>query len=185
MITTFSDHLLTIAEHAGATHIRVVDPAQLRVEEHVRLACAANACGKYGRCWTCPPAVGELATLGARMQRFATGVLVQNIYELEDSWDFEGMQAGAKAHNDMIRGIARQLQETYGDGKVLPLGCGGCGYCERCSHPEASCRFPEHALASIEGYGVDVKRLVEGCGLKYINGVNTVSYVGVVLYQEV
>lgn len=179
---TMPESLLALAEAAGATHVRVIDPACMQVHADVRQACAVNACGKYGRCWTCPPAVGELDALGARLRSYHIGLLIQNIYHLEDSWDFEGMQEGAHAHNMMMRALARHLHDA-GVTAVLPLGCGGCGYCERCTHPDAPCRAPEHALASIEGYGVDVKQLVEAYGMHYINGVNTVSYVGAVLVR--
>jgi predicted metal-binding protein len=175
--TTF----LQYAVDAGATHALILETAALRAEESVREACLANACGKSGRNWTCPPRVGELAELDARLRAYPHGVLIQNIYPLEDSWDFEGMADAAHAHNVIIRTVSAQIAATGAE--VLPLACGGCDYCEKCSCPDAPCRFPEHALASVEGYGLDVRALVEDRGLHYINGVNTVSYVGMVLYR--
>jgi len=180
-MTALASQFLQYAEAAGATHALLVETAGLRAEEAVREACLANACGKSGRNWTCPPRVGELPELDARLHAYPHGILIQNIYPLEDSWDFEGMAEAAHAHNRMIRTLGAHFAAA--GVAVLPLACGGCDYCEKCPCPDDPCRFPEHALASVEGYGLDVRALVEDRGLHYINGVNTVSYVGMILYR--
>lgn len=168
---------------AGATHACTINRMQLKTFDYVRASCAANACGKYGRCWTCPPDLGEQEALTAELQSFPGGVVIQNVSKLEDSWDFEGMTEAARAHNQMMRSLARQLAAEYPERRFLALGCGGCGYCETCTCPDEPCRAPDQALASVEGYGLDVKLLVESCGLSYINGQNTVSFVGAVLVE--
>lgn len=171
-----------LALDAGATHAFVVETAPLQAEEPVRASCAMNACGRYGRNWGCPPACGTLEECGARLHAYPQGVLIQNISALEDSWDFEGMEAAAKAHSGMVRTLTAQIAEQFSGAEILSLSVGGCEICEKCSYPDP-CRFPGQSMSSVEGYGLDVKRLVESCGLNYINGVNTVSYVGLICYQ--
>ena len=171
------------AQAAGATHARSIGREQLKTFDYVRASCAANSCGKYGRCWTCPPELGEQEALTAELQSFPGGVVVQNVTRLEDSWDFEGMMAAARAHNQMMRDLGRRLAAEHPGRRFLALGCGGCGYCETCTCPDQPCRAPDQALASVEGYGLDVKLLIESCGLSYINGQNTVSFVGAVLAE--
>jgi predicted metal-binding protein len=177
------EQIIALAGDAGATHSRIVVTDRVKIHQSVRDSCAANYCGKYGSCWTCPPRVGELAELEARIRSFPQGLLIQNVAALEDSWDFDGMTRAAHDHNDMIRSLGQRLTETFEGIEVLPLGAGGCGYCEKCSCPDSPCVAPDQALGSIEGYGTDVKALVESCGLRYINGQNTVSYVGVVFFR--
>ena len=46
------------------------------------------------------------------------------------------------------------------------------------------CRFPEKALPSLEAYGVDVYNTTKDTDLKYINGQNTVTFFGMVLFRE-
>ena len=41
--------------------------------------------------------------------------------------------------------------------------------------------FPDKAIASVESYGINVNSLLLNCGLEYNNGINTVSYVGIVM----
>ena len=184
----FAQELMTVAHKvlastAGATHAAIVEAGGLAVHEWVRENCLTNSCGKSGRNWTCPPHTGELDALGARLRTYTRGVLVQNISPLEDSWDFEGMTKAANDHNLMVRAIAKEIESRYLDLEVLPLGCGGCDFCEQCACPDAPCRFPHEAMASVEAQGLDINALVESVGLSYINGADTVSYVGMVMVR--
>jgi predicted metal-binding protein len=181
-MTEIIDQIARWALEGGATHARpVTDRAYLIAQEAVREACLQNACGHSGRCWTCPPHVGEFEELAARLLAYPGVLLVQSITVIEDSWDFEAMTAAAQAHNTLMRELGHRAAEQFPACAVLALGCGGCGFCATCSCPDEPCRFPEEALASVEAYGLDVKALVESVGLNYINGKNTVSFVGAVL----
>ena len=69
------------------------------------------------------------------------------------------------------------------EGEFLHLSCGGCHLCERCAkRDDQPCRHPNKALSSMEGYGFDVYRTTSSTALKYINGANTVTYFGIVLF---
>ncbi|HEY3397159.1 MAG TPA: DUF2284 domain-containing protein [Armatimonadota bacterium] len=183
-MTDFLTQIEAWAQELGATHARTVnDRSYLEVKQEVRDACLANACGRSGRCWTCPPYGGELEGLGETIASFPGIVLVQSIATLEDSWDFEGMEEAARAHNQRVRDLGQRVAEQFPDCAVLVLGCGGCGYCAKCSCPDEPCRFPEQALGSVEGCGLEISSLVQSVGLKYVNGKNTVSYVGAVLVR--
>ena len=108
---------------------------------------------------------------------------MQNVTPVEDSWDFEGMAEAARAHNRMIRAIAEQLAARHPELQILAFGAGNCDRCEKCTCPDAPCRCPERAMSSVEAQGLDVNALVTSVGLAYINGMNTVSYVGMVFWK--
>ena len=61
----------------------------------------------------------------------------------------------------------------------------GCGRCETCTYPSAPCRFPDRLYHSIEGYGFAVNELAAEAGLRYNNGVNTVTFFGALLFNAV
>ena len=68
-------------------------------------------------------------------------------------------------------------------GEHLHLSCGGCHLCERCAKLDNEpCRHPDVALPPMEGYGIDVYNTTKPTELKYINGQNTVTYFGIVLF---
>jgi predicted metal-binding protein len=182
-MTEVLEQISGIAYELGATHARIItDFTYMKAKKSVREACLVNSCGKSGRCWTCPPHLGEFDELREKLLSYEGAVLVQYIAELEDSWDFEGMTEAAVKHNKLIRDLGQRASQLP-NLDILSLGCGGCGFCEKCTCPDEPCRSPENALGSVEGYGLDVKALVESVGLNYINGAKTVSYVGMVLVR--
>lgn len=62
---------------------------------------------------------------------------------------------------------------------------GGCRICDTCAKRDnLPCRYPDKALPSLESYGVDVYRTTEPTPLKYINGQNTVTFFGMVLFTD-
>lgn len=159
---------------------KVIDSSEIPFSQAVVEACKANRCGKYGTCWTCPPGVGEIDELKKKVGSYKNAVVFTCKYELEDCFDFEGMVAGQKNAKQVLRCI---IDELRADGEVFfALGCEGCGLCEKCTYPDAPCRFPEKAVASVEAYGINVVELAGKIGINYNNGSDTVTYFCIILY---
>ena len=167
----------------GAYKANVIETKDIVLDRAFRDICATNACGMYGKCYMCPPDVGDIDELMAQVGNYDYALVYQTVTELEDSFDFEGMiEAKKKTYP-----LAQRLHKVFADmgvSKVLHLGAGGCGVCEICAKREGEpCRFPEKAMPSLEAYGVNVSELAKVSGMKYINGQNTVTYYGAVLYS--
>lgn len=144
-------------------------------------ACKANRCGKYGTCWTCPPGVGEPKMLQEKITSYKNAAVFTCKYDLEDSFDFETMAEGAKTSQKVLLDITAELKNQKVD--FMALGCEGCILCEKCTYPDAPCRFPERAIPSVEACGVNVVQLAADIGVHYNNGPNTVTYFCVILYN--
>ena len=166
---------------AGAFKAAVIRTEEIVVSPSFREICARNACGLYGKCWMCPPDIGEINTLIARLKSYRYGLLYQTVYEIEDSFDIEGMgEAGAK-HAGVSQAVNDALRPLLKD--CLHLSCGGCHLCEKCARLEdRPCRMPDKALPPMEGYGIDVYNTAKPAGLRYVNGPNTVTFFGIVLF---
>lgn len=164
---------------AGAAYL----PAEAIVTDPVfRRICEGNACGKFGRCYMCPPDIGPVEELMARVKSYPHAVLYQSIGTIEDSFDFEGMMEVGHAHCMLSQRIREKLEVLLPE--HLHLTGGGCHLCERCAKLDAEpCRYPNEALSSLEGYGIDVYRTSKATHLKYINGENTVTYFGIILFS--
>lgn len=169
---------------AGADRAAFVPVEQIVFDRSFRDICATNACGNYGRCWMCPPDVGEIEAMIARAKGFDTALVYQTVDPLEDSFDFEGMMAAA-ARSSRIGQRLTGLFRGWGLPRWLQLGAGGCHVCGECARrANEPCRHPDLALASLETYGIDVSRLAAAAGMNYINGPNTVTYFGALLFCE-
>ena len=96
--------------------------------------------------------------------------------------DFEGMMNAAEAFQKMFIKTVRYVRTLGWD--IYPLGAGGCRNCERCAVIDgAPCRHPEEAFPSLESHGIFVSELAQKSGMNYINGQNTVTYFGAILYR--
>lgn len=177
------DKLTELALSLGAFRASVIPVEDIETDASFRDLCAANVCGNYGRNWMCPPDAGDIHDLMAALRTYSCALVYQTVSELEDSYDFEGMMDAGVAHNRLMVELRRGI-DTLALPRVLHLGAGGCRMCEVCAKRTGEpCRHPDLAVASLETYGVNVSKLAPAAGMKYINGKDTVTYFGAVLFD--
>lgn len=170
---------IRIALENGAAKAQVIPVSQVVTSASFRDVCASNGCGMYGKCWMCPPDIGEIDVLMASIREYRYGLLYQTIGQLEDSFDIEGMGEAGQRHAQ----VSQAIESAWPEGDHLHLSCGGCHLCEVCAKRTGEpCRFPGRALPPMEGYGIDVYNTAKDTELSYINGQNTVTYFGIVLF---
>ena len=183
-ISEINQNLITGIKNLGISAAAVFPAAEIKFDGIFRKMCKDNLCGRYGRNYKCPPFIGEPEDLKNEVLSYETAVLIQTIYPLEDSYDFEGMTEGGRVHSENIDKTREYIQNNLPHEKMLALGAGGCSICPKCGTTDnIPCRFPDKAIASVEGYCMDVANMTNSHGLKYINGENTVSYVAVFLLK--
>ncbi len=178
----YGDSLVADALRFNASRAGIVEVQDIHFSQGFRELCQMNSCGKFGTNWMCPPAIGDFDELKNRVLKFKKGLVVQTVYQLDDSFDFEGMMKAAAIHESVFRNILTHVRGNRLLDPILPLNAGVCKYCETCTYPGSDCLHPDQALASIEAYGIDVTALVTACGIPYNNGPGSVSYVGMILF---
>lgn len=181
-LTDLENRLTQIARDNGAAASAVMDVRDIAFRPEFRDACVMNTCGKFGACWMCPPDVGDIHEMIKEAKQYDKAFVYQTIGLLDDSFDIEGMEAAAKVHNDLSGKLSREFATLLDN--PLRLGAGSCQVCARCTKlDDQPCRYPDLAVTSLEAYGIAVSELAEACGLKYINGTNTVTYFGCFLFN--
>lgn len=178
------ENIVAQAITCGATHAAALPVNQVALDTVFRDICESNACGNYGKCYMCPPDVGEIEPMMARVRTYTNAVLYQTIHALEDSFDYEGMVAAGSRHAAVSQALEQWLRAAY-PGRYMHLSAGGCKVCDVCAkRAEQPCRYPELAMPSLESYGINVYLTAQRAGLNYINGQDTVTYFGMVLLTE-
>lgn len=175
-----NDYIASNREALGIHQYAFLKTADLVFSPGVRQLCEMNACGGYGKTWACPPGVGTLEECHDRIMKYENLFVFTTVHPLEDSYDFEGMTAGKEKHCELCPAIAALFRQNYEN--LLILSAEGCNRCKTCTYPDAPCRFPDTLYPSIESYGVEVNRLAKTAGINYINGANTVTYFGCIIY---
>ena len=177
------EKLTALPLECGAFKANVIKTEKIETDRRFRDMCEANSCGIYGKCWMCPPNVGDIDLLMGEIAKYDYALVYQTVFELEDSFDFEGMVSAKKKSYKITQNI-REKFDKLGTKKSLHLGSGGCGVCPTCAkRDEQPCRFPNLAIASLEAYGINVSQLAKAAEMKYINGADTVTYFGAVLFS--
>ncbi len=168
-------------EVLGFDNVREIKVSAITFEPSLLELCKQNFCGNYGKCYTCPPLLGDVEELIEQATAYEKALIFQKIYRIEDSFDIEGMTAGKKDFNAITQKVNDLRKDLPFD--TLLLGAGGCHLCDRCgAYDNIPCRFPEKVIAPLEGYSINVSKLAAACGLNYINGQNTVTYFGGLFY---
>jgi predicted metal-binding protein len=155
-----------------------VPTTELEFFAELRDACKQNTCGNYNKNWGCPPGNGEMPELKAKIISFSKALIFTTKYDLEDSYDFDGMEKAAEIH----KSLTQEMQNRFG--RTNPVfGAGCCTVCKECAYP-AECRFPDKKVTAMEAAGIAVGDLSKKAGVKYNNGEATVTYFSMILYNE-
>ena len=177
--------LVKLALDSGASNAAIADTSKIVFHEDFRKACEKNVCGMYNTNWMGPPAVGPISELAKKVEKYKQGLLFQTVHQLSGPFDLKGMTQGQVIHEGVFRAILEKIKREYKFEQILPLNAGCCKICSRCAYLEGEqCRHPDQAVASVEAYGIDVMALEKNSGIPYYNGKNTVSYVGLILFNK-
>ena len=168
-----------LARDVGFDHWGVFQVDALKFLPEVRAACEANKCGAYDKRWSCPPACGSLEECEEKAREYSWGVLLQTTGQMEDDFDVEAMFDADQLQKERFETFCAGLAE---DEKHLPLGAGSCGICEKCTYPDAPCRFPQRQHPSMEAFGLLVTDVCTAAGTAYYYGPKTITYTCCVLF---
>ena len=165
---------------SGMAQFGLIGAGDIKTYSEIRDICRGNTCGNYGKTWACPPGSGTLEECREILRKYESAVVFSGKYGLEDCYDFEGMMRGHRSFKKLCDIIHKRIS-ALGQ-KHLLLSNEGCTRCEKCTYPDTPCRMPELLFPSVEGFGINVSQLAAAAKIAYNNGVNTVTYLGVLLF---
>ena len=175
-----TETIIRNAYRVTLSEIGPVDISELEFEDWVRDFCK-NGCRSYNSSWACPPAVGTLKECRQRCLQYGNMMLFDKCYKLSGSFDSIGVQNAMSDFKLIVDRYAELLSPILS--RSLFLTNEGCTRCEKCTWPDAPCRFPEKLHHTIEGYGFNITKMARRAGLHYNGGPNTVTFFGAVLYD--
>jgi len=168
------EELTVMAAECGFTHCARLDVTTLDFMQEVRDMCRQDKCRSYGKSWSCPPACASLEEMRERVMEYTGGLIVQTVGELEDSYDWEGIQATSARHKENFSRMWGEIEK--GHPTVLAMGAGSCTLCEVCTYPDEPCRFPDRMAASMEACGLFVSKVCSDNGLAYNYGPGKIAF---------
>ena len=167
------------AKHLGFDTAVSLDPRILVPRSDVRAMCADNRCNLYGKNWGCPPFCGSVEECADKIHTYHRGILLQTVGHMQKAIDSRAYRETEQLHLQRFHALCQQVRAKHPD--ALCLGAGGCRVCQKCAWPE-SCRLPNQAVSSMEGYGLFVTQVCRDCGIDYHHGEKTVTYTACILF---
>ena len=157
------------------------DAGLLVPEERIRAFCLENRCGSYNAHHMCPPRVGPLPEVAARLQGFQRGVLLQCTRPADVAHDREAVTRTKVEFHRLVLRLERRLQRR----RLTPLWAligGSCQLCQTCAAVEEKpCRHLEKARTSLEALGIDVIALQQKLGLDAAFHPDRITWSGCIL----
>ena len=175
------DELIPLAKSCGFTETNPLDVSKLEFLQSVRDMCNSAQCPRYGKTWSCPPEAPSLEEMREKVKSYAKGIIVQTVGQLEDSYDWEGIQDVALKQSANLGRLWDALAPLYP--RLYTMGTGGCSKCEKCTYPDDLCRFPARMAYSMEACGLYVSKVCVDNGAKYNHGPNTIAFTGCFLLE--
>lgn len=173
--------LIQIAKEIGFEQVNECPADAMIANPQVRDMCAADKCKMYGKTWSCPPALPDLDYYQAEFDKYTYGIIVQTVAELEDDFDIETMEEAGETMKARFDEFAKKAREL--DPNCFPMSAGTCKKCEKCTYPDAPCRFPDEMIPSMEACGLWVSDVCNRSGVKYYYGPGTLAYTSVILFK--
>lgn len=158
-----------------------LETEELTFAEEARTICREE-CPRYGKSWSCPPGVGTVEECRRECAGYDGVLVFSTIAEVSDIENMEETLATRKEHEAVTRQVRTILQKHFAG--TLPLSGESCEFCEQCAYPDGPCRYPEHRISCVEGYGIVVPSVAEKAGIEFDNGYNIVTWFGMVLFTK-
>lgn len=153
---------------------------EIPFSEKVRYICKTE-CERYGKSWSCPPAVGEVEECHRRCMEYQKVLVFTTMAEVTDASIWSETLATRAQHEEVTRAICQELIKR--GAKVLSLSSESCQICEECAYPNA-CRYPKRAIPCVESYGILVTEIAEKCGMDFYYDNQTVTWFGLIFLKE-
>lgn len=161
----------------------VIPVEQITVRPEYRIFCEENACGNYGKNYSCPPASGTVSEMKARMQRFSNALVLRSAYYVENALDKSEAAPLKKQHNLKVRALIKALKEEGCLDQYLLILGGPCTLCEKCAMPEGKpCLFESERASCLSAYCIDVNALAKASGMEISWSTDQISYFSLLLF---
>lgn len=170
------EHLVQEALEFGFSHAGLVDPRKMRVLEEIQALCGPGKCPMYGTNWACPPGAAPVEVNRETLARYTSGLIVQSTGVLRGPDDMEGIARLNALQRRRLFDFRERLRPRFPD--VLALGNGPCTICDKCTYPDAPCRYPDLVIQSMAAFGLVVAEVCALGGLRYNYGPDTLTFTG-------
>lgn len=166
--------------HAQGFCAAIIDTKDIVFDSSFRRYCAENLCGQYGVNHSCPPNCGSVSSMERIVTGYRKALVVQSQWELHDWNDFDVINRAQQAHTAAMLRIVDCMSHIKFRGRMC--GVSSCDLCEVCSRLTGEpCRHPDRMFSCLSAYCINVQKLAETVGMRYVWGSTQLFLYGMIL----
>ncbi len=166
--------------HAQGFCAAIIDTKDIVFDSSFRRYCAENLCGQYGVNHSCPPNCGSVSSMERIVTGYRKALVVQSQWELHDWNDFDVINRAQQAHTAAMLRVVECMHRIQSRSRMC--GVGSCNLCEVCTRTTGEpCRHPDRMFSCLSAYCINVKKLAETVGMRYVWGSTQLFLYGMIL----
>ncbi|MDD3218434.1 MAG: DUF2284 domain-containing protein [Lachnospiraceae bacterium] len=135
-------------------------------------------CPRYGKSWSCPPAVGSMESCQAHCNEFDHAFVFSTTSWTDDSLDMDACMKARVEHDKVVSAIWRLTDVNH----AFMISSESCSICEKCSYPDKTCRHKDLMHPCIESQGIIVASLAEQLGMTYYIDEHQIVWFGILFF---
>ena len=139
----------------------------IEFNDKVRTICKRE-CPRYGKSWSCPPAVGTVDKCKERCQQYTHALLFSSVAEVPDYSNMDALLATKREHEEITAKIEAFLKQDAW--RCYTLSTDSCSICDKCTYPKKSCNHPDLMHPCIESHGILLTKNIEDNNMDYYMG---------------
>lgn len=174
--------VLRFASQLGIESCLEFSPELLVPKKTIRDLCLENKCGNYSKNYMCPPYIGSLGEIKARLRKSQRGILLQYSKPLDVRNDNEGLkQSKLDFHNKILQ--LEEFLRNEGIKDVWGMIGGSCELCEVCKAKLGEpCPYPDKARMSLTTLAIDILAFLDNFGLDNKFHPDKITWTGCILF---
>lgn len=141
-----------------------------------------NECPRYGKSWSCPPAIGSLKQCKNKCMEYSHALLFSSAVEIPDYANKELILNSKREHEEVTESIENIIRSEVK--KCYTLSTESCSLCEKCTYPKKSCLNPDKMHPCIESHGVVLSSILEEHHMDYFMGENMILWFSLIFIKE-
>lgn len=154
---------------------------QIEFNDKVRSICKKE-CPRYGKSWSCPPAVGSVESCRTKCRKYSHALLFSSVAEVPDYSNMQALLKSRREHEEITGHIEAYLKKEAW--KCYTLSTDSCSICEKCTYPKKSCAHPEIMHPCIESHGILLTKNIEENQMDYYLGEQMVLWFSLIFFNE-
>lgn len=178
------NEMISKALEVGFANAAITKTEDIPFEQAFLVCCEDNSCGKFGKCYACPPDCGTPEDMKNRILGYMKALVLQTTWEINDPMDRTNTNIANGAHNKMLRALIDDLV-SKGCPDGFMIGASGCSLCKVCAITQGKpCLFPDLKYSCMSAYCIFVQKLTERLGMEYDSGKGLVDFFGMYVFDK-